>query len=145
MSTAIEWTEETKACRTCRRQLPLSAFGRDRSRADGLAYVCRHCKNNSARATYTPIPRPGPGRQFVPSRDGDVRQARRRVNHLVDVGVLPAPNRVPCVDCGHVWRKSERRHEYDHYLGYEAAHHADVEAVCTTCHHARENARRAAA
>lgn len=33
--------------------------------------------------------------------------------------------------------------EYDHHLGYAAEHHEDVEAVCTTCHHAREVERRA--
>lgn len=57
----------------------------------------------------------------------------------------PTPT-LPCVDCGHIRSNSEeRRHEYDHHLGYAAEHHEHVEPVCTTCHHRRENERRAAA
>jgi hypothetical protein len=40
-----------------------------------------------------------------------------------------------------VWAPGERRHEYDHHLGYAAEHHGDVEAVCTVCHRARVDAR----
>ena len=73
----------------------------------------------------------------MPSRDGDKKQARRRVNYLVDIGLLPDPDDVPCVDCGHLGADGPR-HEYDHYLGYEAVHHEDVEPVCSSCHHERE-------
>jgi len=142
---AIEWTEATcKRCARCQTLRPHEAFARDRSRSDGLTYWCRDCRNSRARKAYRPIPRPAPGRQFVAPRDGDQHQARRRVNHLIAVGELPPPNGVPCVDCGHEWRVGERRHEYDHHLGYEAEHHEHVEAVCTTCHHRREDVRRAA-
>lgn len=44
-----------------------------------------------------------------------------------------------CTDCGH--RGDDRRHEYDHYLGYAAEHHEDVESVCSPCHHRREKNR----
>ncbi|MBP7548709.1 MAG: hypothetical protein KA761_00365 [Gemmatimonadaceae bacterium] len=70
-------------------------------------------------------------------RDGDREQARQRVNVLVRTGRAPHPNTLPCADCGHVWVVGERRHEYDHHLGYAAAHHYDVEAVCTSCHRRR--------
>ena len=76
------------------------------------------------------------------AREGDYRQARRRVNYLVDLGLLPRPNNLPCADCGHVWKPGQLRHEYDHHLGYDAQHHEDVEAVCTPCHHDRETGRR---
>lgn len=66
------------------------------------------------------------------------------MNYLVDAGLIPDPNDLPCADCGHVYTPEGRRHEYDHYLGYAPEHHEDVEAVCTTCHHARETERRAA-
>lgn len=82
---------------------------------------------------------------MVPARDGDGRQARRRVNYLVETGLLAAPNTVPCADCGHVWREGEKRHEFDHYLGYAAEHHETVEVVCSSCHHRRESERKAAA
>lgn len=76
-------------------------------------------------------------------RDGDKVQARQRVNVEVRTGRRPHPNTLPCVDCGHVWSKGERRHEYDHHLGYAPEHHLDVEPVCTLCHHARDDAKAA--
>ena len=83
--------------------------------------------------------RPGP----APSqpRDGDKKQARQRINVEVREGRRPHPNAMPCHDCGHVWSDGERRHEYDHFLGYAAEHHYDVQAVCTKCHAARDNAK----
>lgn len=143
MSTDIEWTDETKFCGGCQEAKPLTDFARDRSRRDGRTYRCRLCRNARSRATYVPKLREV-GRQFVAARDGDVKQARRRVNYLVEAGLLPAPNSLPCVDCGHVWTEGERRHEYDHHLGYAAEHHENVEVVCTGCHHVREQERRAA-
>lgn len=83
--------------------------------------------------------RPGPAP--APARDGDRLQARQRVNVEVRHGWRPRPNDLPCVDCGHVWSEGERRHEYDHHLGYDAEHHTDVEPVCTTCHAARARTR----
>lgn len=35
----------------------------------------------------------------------------------------------------------ERRHEYDHFKGYAAEHHLDVESVCTICHSKRDSER----
>lgn len=133
-----------KWCCGCRSWQPRSDFAADKSRGDGLVKWCRAYANERSRASYIPKPRPASGRRFVEPRDDDFRQARRRVNHLVAIGRLPAANTVPCSDCGHVWAEEERRHEYDHYLGYGAKHHEDVQAVCTMCHHARENERRSA-
>lgn len=77
----------------------------------------------------------------MPPRDGDKVQARQRINVLVRTGRMPHPNTLACVDCGHTWTKGERRHEYDHHLGYAAEHHYDVEPVCTLCHAKRDNAQ----
>lgn len=74
-----------------------------------------------------------------PPRDGDKKQARQRINVEVREGRRPHPNTLPCADCGHVWAPGERRHEYDHHLGYAPEHHYDVEAVCTRCHSRRDN------
>ncbi|WP_435251669.1 hypothetical protein [Streptomyces tendae] len=133
-----------KWCTGCKAWHPRSAFPSDVSRTDGLAARCRDFANRTARKKYVPKERQQPGRRRVEARSGDQKQARRRVNYLVDAGLLPAPNTQPCADCGHVWQPGERRHEYDHHRGYAPEHHEDVEAVCTTCHHAREDARRAA-
>lgn len=77
-----------------------------------------------------------PGKPRTPPRDGDKRQARRRVQTLIQNGTLPRPEDVSCVDCGDAPGR-----EYDHHLGYGAAHHEDVEALCAGCHHAREAER----
>lgn len=80
--------------------------------------------------------RPGPAP--LPPRSGDKKQARQRINVEVRTGRRPHPNTLPCVDCGHVWTSGERRHEYDHHLGYSAEHHHDVVVRCTRCHAHRE-------
>lgn len=133
-----------KWCGGCRDWHERSAFATDRSRGDGLVPRCRESANTSARHSYVPRRREN-GRRFVTARADDVRQARRRVNYLVEIGRLPRPASLPCIDCGHEWTEGERRHEYDHHCGYRPEHHEDVEPVCTTCHHSREEARRAAA
>lgn len=77
-----------------------------------------------------------------PPRDGDKKQARQRVNVMVRTGRMPHPNTIACVDCGHEWKEGERRHEYDHHLGYAAEHHYNVVSVCTTCHAVRDSFRK---
>ena len=78
-----------------------------------------------------------------PPRDGDRIQARQRVNVEVRTGHRPHPNTLPCADCGHVWAEGDHGHQYDHYMGYAAEHHLDVEPVCTKCHAARDSKRAA--
>jgi hypothetical protein len=67
------------------------------------------------------------------------KKARQTVNVAVRLGRLPRPNDLPCKDCGHIWTVGERRHEYDHYLGYAPEHWLDVQAVCTKCHAKRDS------
>jgi hypothetical protein len=74
-----------------------------------------------------------------PPRDGDKKQARKRIEVDIRNGWLAHPNTLPCFDCGHVWKLGDWRHSYDHYLGYGAAHHRDVQPVCVKCHHKRDN------
>lgn len=81
-----------------------------------------------------------PPRTVTP-RDGDARQARQRVRRQILNGERPEANSVPCTDCGHIWSHGQRRHEYDHYVSYDADDHLEVEAVCTRCHKARGRAR----
>ncbi len=131
-----------KWCYSCGQWLVLDRFVSDKSRHDGKATICRICKNAADRANY--IPKPGPRRRGPlpqPPRDNDRQQARQRINVEVRTGRRQHPNQLPCADCGHIWKEGERRHEYDHHLGYSSEHHYDVEAVCTTCHRARAEAR----
>ena len=127
-----------KWCIGCRRWHGVNQFGKDASRHDGLVPTCRDFKNGNARKMYQPKPPPEKGRSFVPARDGDQNQAKRRINYFVESGLIPRPNDLPCTDCGHVWGPGEKRHEYDHYLGYAAEHHETVQVVCTSCHRKRE-------
>ena len=131
-----------KHCYLCRRWLPASDFGRDKDRYDGLTAACRACRSQRARATHRqPKPRRAVlGDRLVRPRDDDKVQARARVNSMVSAGLLPHPSTLPCAVCFHYG--DDRRHEYDHYLGYEADHHEAVEAVCVKCHRRRDAKRR---
>lgn len=80
-----------------------------------------------------------PGPCPKPPENGNKRQARQRINVEVRTGYRPHPNTLPCVDCGHVWKDGERRHEYDHAKGYGPEAHYVVESVCTLCHSKRDN------
>lgn len=127
-----------KWCTSCKDWHARLAFPADASRRDGLAASCRSGRIKRYKLHYRP--KPGPrkyGPNPKPPEDGNRRQARQRINVEVRTGRRPRPNLLPCVDCGHKWAAGERRHEYDHYLGYNAAHHYDVESVCTICHRRR--------
>lgn len=130
-----------KWCTGCKAWHLRTTFGPDPSRPDGLANTCRTGRKAYYHTGYHPHPitrKPAGAHRFKPPRDGDKRQARARINHLIQLGKIPAPNDLPCADCGHVWTPGERRHEYDHHLGYAAKDHEHVEPLCTTCHHKRE-------
>lgn len=124
-----------KWCYRCKDWHARSFFTIDRHRSDGLSASCAEWRNNAARAKYVKRERPTPGRRFAKSRDGDKKQARARVNYLCTAGLLPNPNTLPCVDCGHLG--NDRRHEYDHYLGYASEHQEHVQSACTKCHSRR--------
>lgn len=87
-------------------------------------------------------PPPKRPRQRPERRDGDRKQARRRVHYLVRAGRLPRASDVPCTDCGHICGEDGTPHHYDHYRGYDAAHHEDVQVVCAPCHYKRDRRRR---
>ena len=125
-----------KWCFRGRHWAPISLFCKDKTRYDGLAAACSTCRNAKSREVYKPKPKLPKGRSIVPARDGDRLQARRRINYFVEAGIIPNPNSLPCVDCGHIGK--DRRHEYDHYLGYAAEHHEHVQPTCSRCHAARE-------
>ena len=50
----------------------------------------------------------------------------------------PHPNERPCDDCGHIWFRGERRHEY---LDHGADDPADAEVLCALCRRRRRLAR----
>lgn len=131
--------EGLKYCWPCRTWHSRTDFATDASRGDGLKASCRAANSLRARAAYKPRPSPGRRGFIAPTRDGDKKQARRRVNYLVESGQLRAPGTLACTDCGHLG--DDRRHEYDHARGYDGQNQLYVEPVCTTCHHEREARR----
>jgi len=46
----------------------------------------------------------------------------------------PHPNERPCDNCGHIWFRGERRHEY---LDHVAAGPDDVGVLCVLCRQQR--------
>lgn len=131
VSKGIKW------CTGCKTWHNVTSFRIDKSRYDGYSAICAQMRNKISRSVYSPKPRPSNGRRFVPPRNEDRKQARRRVNYLVESRLIPHPNELPCFDCGHIWNEGERRHEYDHYKGYEIENHESVQSVCSTCHYKR--------
>lgn len=131
-----------KWCYKCKEFLDAkSCFISDSSRYDGFSPICRECKNRINRERYKPKARIRFGPLPDAPRSGDKIQARQRINVQIRTGRRLHPNFLPCEDCGHVWKEGERRHEYDHYLGYGVRNHYNVQAVCTTCHRKRSTAR----
>jgi hypothetical protein len=130
-----------KWCVRCKTWQARERFGRDATRYDGLAAACRDSRGSFARAAYVAKPPLVLGRKYNKARDGDKKQARGRINHLVHVGVMPDPNDLPCLDCGQDFSPGKPRHEYDHHKGYAAEHHETVQVVCVKCHRNREATR----
>ena len=126
-----------KWCYKCREWVLISNFGIDNSRYDKLSSKCKNCTKQTYKDSYVSKPKTfSNGRKFVKSRSGDKKQARRRINYLVESNLIPNPNDLPCVDCNHAF-DNKKRHEYDHYLGYGEQNHETVEVVCSSCHHRR--------
>lgn len=140
-NTKIEWTDATKWCVACKARHPRSEFGRDRSRGDGLSASCLASRRVKERKPQ--LGSLGRRKWLKPTRDGDAKQARRRVNYLVEQGRIPHPDDLPCLDCGDGVYVGEYRHEYDHAKGYDGDNQLYVEPVCSRCHHNREDARHA--
>ncbi len=141
-TTKIEWSDAEKWCSKCKSRHDRSEFGKDITRGDGLSASCLASRRVEVRKIQTG----SLGRRMwlTPSREGDKRQARRRVNYLVEQGRIPRPDDLPCLDCGDEIFTLRYPHEYDHHLGYSAEHQLSVEAVCRKCHRNREDARRGA-
>lgn len=155
--TKIEWAKKTAArrlgvsldeykhmqtagykwCTQCKKWHPLQEFGLDRSRGDGRSSKCLLSRHVAVKKKTGPVPRGFHSFQ-TKTRDGDKKQARRRVNYLVECGAMLHPNNLACVDCKDGEdRPRKRRHEYDHPHGYDGQNQLVVEVVCSACHRAR--------
>lgn len=123
-----------KWCTGCKRWHILSYFGKDKTRFDGLAASCSFYRSRVSKSKYIKKQRISKlGDRFKKARDGDKKQARSRVNHLVKCGLIPDPNKLPCVECGHKYKSGERRHEY-HHFDYSAENQEIVISLCSICY-----------
>jgi hypothetical protein len=113
-----------KWCTGCKAWHHLAAFPVDRTRGDGRRARCLVAARGRPHG----------------KRDREKDRARAAVRREVLAGRLSRPDLVPCSDCAHIG--AERRHEYDHHQGHDAAHALIVQAVCTLCHATREKVRR---
>lgn len=114
-----------KWCTACKAWHPVTDFPADRTRGDGRRARCLKADRGKSSVV-----------------DPQKQRARNAVKHEIVMGRLRPAKEFSCTDCGHEWSAGERRHEYDHHLGYDDAHLLDVQPVCTTCHAKREMARR---
>jgi hypothetical protein len=121
-----------KWCHICKEWHKKIEFGKVKMRYDGLSPHCKKGISNYLKLKYIPRPRLR-GRSFVPARDGDVIQARRRINDFVKIGLIPDPNKLQCEICGYKYGGKSRL-EYHHHLGYKAENHEKVIPVCAKCH-----------
>lgn len=128
-NSSIEWTQAT--CRRCGIELTAA------NRVEAGRRLCKVCRNLRSRGSYVKKGPPGRRGWLAPVRNGDKLQARRRINYLVEQGLISHPDDLPCLDCA----DGNRRHEYDHARGYNGDNQLYVEPVCSKCHHNREDAR----
>lgn len=130
---AIGWTNAT--CRPC------GAILTDENRVERGRRLCKTCRSVRQRAAYVKKGHPGRRGWLTPIRDGDKKQARRRINYLVEQGFLPCAADVSCTDCADHLPEPGGRHEYDHALGYDGVNQLYAEVVCQRCHRNREELR----
>lgn len=127
-------------CTGCQAWHKEDGFNYDKSRWSGRSQSCRDYLKVEYRKRYKPVTPENRKRMGPPpgsERPGDKKQARHRVNVLVRTSKIPRPNDLSCSDCGHIHKKGERRHEYDHHEGYAIGKHTVVIALCSKCHHRR--------
>lgn len=139
-----------KACRKCKRVLPLSAFGVDLRVRSKLKARCGDCCADACREIYAKDPEGGAARQRERPRDAaaarqaakrsdkahpDRRRARELIKTMIRRGDLPRASECTCTDC------PAQATAYDHAQGYDGENAKIVEPVCYRCHGARGRAR----
>jgi hypothetical protein len=78
------------------------------------------------------------GEQTAISWPKVMKESANRAIHLeVRAGIRPHANTLPCSACGHIYAPGERRHEWDHHLGYDREYWFSAVVLCTKCHHAK--------
>jgi len=119
-----------KHCSKCDENKPLSAFGRNRARPDGLCYWCKSCMRESVkRVNHSPHGKAAANRSYA--RYPERRKARQFVNNAVAAGRLP---RSRTLQCSKANSDCNGPTEYHHHLGYAKEHWLDVIPLCENHH-----------
>jgi len=142
-------TDEEKRCCTCKKQLPLTAFYKNRTLKDGLAAQCKLCIKryiySEARRRYK---RSDQGKaanmRYLQSEKYKLKQkkssARQRVLHRDRFQVRGIVSRairaskVPCAKDLKCIRCAGPAHLWHHHLGYKTEHVMDIIPMCFQCH-----------
>lgn len=137
---------KSKLCNTCNQVLPSSAFGKNRSKRDGLQSNCRKCRSREMRDRRKRLGK----KELDAIRAG--QKARRKRNRRFLCKIL---SKAECVDCG---ESDPVVLDFDHVRGNKtdavttmAAATASIkklkkeirkcEIVCANCHRRRESVR----
>lgn len=123
-----------KRCPRCERWLPLSDFGRNRSRADGVQQYCRTCmrpykrthehqRYDSGRVTPDPTAQRARASTYA-RRHPDKKRAHSAVVRALRTGRLVRPS--ACERCG------RECVPHAHHIDY--AQPLNVVWLCSTCH-----------
>ena len=133
-----------KCCKTCKANLPDSAFSKNHKAKDGSQSSCKTCASiylGAYNEVYLMTERAKALRRaasmrFYKTEKGkastirypDRNKARRAVNNAVRAFKLPRASTLKCAyHCG---RQAE---QYHHWKGYEPEHWLDVVPACRSC------------
>lgn len=116
---------ETKTCKGCGVDKPITDFGRDSSKKTGLKGKCKQCRATDKRALHV---HHGRERQLQYRHENrDKRLAQKAVDRAVQSGRLPRVGENPCVVC------QVQAQEYHHW-SYEPADQLSVIPLCALHH-----------
>ena len=104
-----------KYCPDCGRDKPLSEFGRDIQKSDGLRVYCRTCVNTEQRL-------------YDQSDAGRKYRAHKAVQRAVKRRDLDPAKEMDCLHCG------EPAHSWHHWMSYAVEHWFWILPLCTQCH-----------
>ena len=138
----LEEAVQTKRCNRCNQPKPVSEFGKNRSRRDGLQHYCKACWREYESTPYQRSMRLAQVRRYQATDKGKATskradekrkgsqqvKARAKVRDRVAKGKMPPASSLPCVRC------NRPAHEYHHHLGYDPPNDLDVIPVCRECH-----------
>jgi hypothetical protein len=140
----------TKWCYKCETTKPLSEFGKDRGRKDGLAIPCKKCRKEDGRKyrqsnlgktnykkflkKYKQTER---GKRLISEnikrfkkKNPEKPKAYDAVKYAIQSGKLPRVSTQTCTDCG-------EQAEHYHHESYDKKDRLNVVSLCALCHKQR--------